>query len=207
VILSARAVINAVLMDLLNQGIAVFCGSSDGKGDRYLAAGHLLGRTLAERGAIVVYGGASVGTMGAVADAALAASGRVVGVIPNRLVQKEVGHAGLTELHVVETMHERKALMSERASGYVVLPGGYGTYEELFEVVTWKQLSIHAKPIVIVNIDGFYDPILLQITKAISEGFMRSELADYVLVAKDVMGAIELLEGYSAQATATGKWI
>ncbi len=193
-------------MDLRDKGIAVFCGSSDGSGETYLAAARELGRTLAERGATVVYGGASVGTMGAVADAALAAGGKVVGVIPDRLVKKELAHAGLTELLVVETMHERKALMSERASGYAVLPGGFGTYEELFEVVTWTQLGIHTKPIVLVDVGGFYGPLVAQIDRAIGEGFMRPAFRDYLVIARDVPAAVAALEAYAAPETPVGKW-
>lgn len=155
----------------------------------------------------MVYGGAAVGTMGALADAALLAGGSVFGVIPDRLVKKEVGHASLTELVVVETMHERKALMSERASGYVVLPGGYGTYEELFEVITWKQLGIHKKPIVLVNVDGFFAPMLAQIEHAITEGFMRPDLRDYMIVVDDVPAVLRALEAYSEPGEAIGKWI
>jgi uncharacterized protein (TIGR00730 family) len=193
-------------MDLRDKGIAVFCGSSPGKGDVYLAAARELGRALAAEGATVVYGGASVGTMGAVADAALDAGGKVVGVIPERLVQKELAHGSLTELVVVSTMHERKAIMSERASGYAVLPGGYGTYEELFEVITWKQLGIHKKPIVLCDIDGFYAPVRAQIQRAIDEGFMRPDLADYLVVARDIPAAIDALRAYVEPDAAVGKW-
>jgi hypothetical protein len=194
-------------MNLEGHGIAVFCGSSNGRGDRYVTTARALGKALAERKATVVYGGASVGTMGALADAALLAGGSVFGVIPDRLVKKEVGHAALTELVVVETMHERKALMSERASGYVVLPGGYGTYEELFEVITWKQLGIHKKPIVLVNVDGFFAPMLAQIEHAIAEGFMRPDLRDYMIVVDDVPAVLRALEAYSEPGEAIGKWI
>ena len=194
-------------MNLEGHGIAVFCGSSEGKGDRYVATARALGKALAERQATVVYGGASVGTMGALADAALAAGGRVFGVIPDRLMKKEVGHASLSELVVVETMHERKALMSERASGYVVLPGGYGTYEELFEVITWKQLGIHKKPIIVVNVEGFFDPMLAQIERAIAEEFMRPDLRDYMIVVTDVASVLRALDAYSEPGDAIGKWI
>src|SRR5215208_6565109 len=136
--------------------ICVFCGSSPGRGDAYGAAAAGLGRLLAERGIGLVYGGASVGTMGIVADAALAAGGEVVGVIPQALVDREMAHAGLTDLRVVADMHQRKATMADLSDGFVALPGGAGTMEELFEVWTWALLGLHAKPIGLLDVNGFY---------------------------------------------------
>lgn len=212
-------------MNFVDRGITVFCSSSDAAPAAYRRAAVDLGRALAERGAIVVYGGASVGLMGALATAALDAGGRVVGVIPQRLVDRELAHGRLTELHVVETMHERKAIMSDRAAGYVVLPGGFGTYEEFFEVVTWKQLGMHTKPVVLLNTDGFYDPLLAQIDRAITERVIRPEYRSFVRVAATVdevlahlaaaepdagpsgrSGPLGSSSGPSGSAGATGKW-
>src|ERR1700728_2557542 len=137
--------------------ICVFCASAAGASPAYLAAARDLGRLIAERGYGLLYGGAIVGAMGAVADSALAAGGEVVGIIPDVIKEREIEHHGLTELHVVRTMHERKALLSSRADAFVALPGGYGTLEEFIEMVTWAQLKIHAKPCVLVNVNGFYD--------------------------------------------------
>jgi uncharacterized protein (TIGR00730 family) len=194
-------------MDLSGHSIAVFCGSSDGRTPSFRDSAAELGRELAARQAELVYGGASVGLMRIVADAALAAGGRVVGVIPKHLVDREVAHATLSELLVVETMHLRKAAMSERASGYVALPGGYGTYEELLEVTTWKQLGLHNKPIVLLNLEGYYDPLLAQVDMAIKHGFMRPELRRYLIETRRVSEALAALEAYDAPPSADGKWI
>ena len=193
-------------MKLDGLGITVFCSSSDAAPAPYFHAARALGEALAKEGAIVVYGGASVGLMGAVADSALGAGGRVVGVIPQRLVDRELAHARLHELHVVETMHERKAIMSARAAGYVVLPGGFGTYEEFFEVVTWKQLAMHRKPVVLLNVNGFYDALLAQIDRAITEQVIRPEYRAFVLVATTVEEAMAALHGAELDAAPSGKW-
>src|ERR1700761_4246703 len=155
--------------------VCVFCGSANGAKTEYVAAARELGRTIAERGYGLLYGGATVGLMGVVADAALAAGGEVVGVIPDIIMDREIGHKGLTELHVVRTMHERKALLASRANAFVALPGGYGTMDEFIEIVTWKQLRIHAKLCVLVNVAGFYDGLLGFFDLAVSEGFIRAE--------------------------------
>lgn len=193
-------------MDLQGRGVTVFCGSSPGHAPAFMQAAQDLGRALAEAGAKVVYGGASVGTMGAVADAALAAGGQVVGVIPQQLVDREVAHANLSESIVVTSMHARKAMMSERCDAYVVLPGGYGTWDELFEVVTWKQLGLHVKPIVLVDLDGYYQPLLAQIEQGVAAGFLRPAFRDYIAVAQDVTGAMALLAKYEAPLAGIGKW-
>lgn len=180
-------------MDLANVGVAVFCGSSTGGDAKYRAAATSLGRAIAEAGATLVYGGGSVGLMGVVADAALAIGGPVVGVIPHFLDTAEVAHAGVTEIIRVETMHERKAIMSDRCEAYVVLPGGFGTYDELIEVVTWKQLKLHDKPIVVVNVGGFFDSLIGQASNAVREGFIREEylaLMDVVRSPEDAMNLI-----------------
>jgi uncharacterized protein (TIGR00730 family) len=151
--------------------VCVYCGSSFGGNGVYLEATRELARTFAERGIRVVYGGASVGLMGALADATLEAGGEVVGVIPQQLVDREIAHQGLTELHVVQTMHQRKALMAELSDGFVALPGGIGTLEELIEIWTWSQLRLHAKPLGVLNIDGYYDRLGAFLDHAVAEGF------------------------------------
>ena len=173
--------------------ICVYCGSSASVAAQYRHAASELGRLLAERGIKVVYGGGRVGLMGLVADAALAAGGEVVGIIPRHIEEMEVAHQTLTELLVVETMHERKRMMVDRAQGFVVLPGGLGTLDETFEILTWKQLSLHHHPVVILNVDGYWDPLLELIRHAAAKGFVRPEHAKlFRAVAKveDVLPAL-----------------
>lgn len=174
--------------------IGVFCASMDGAKAEYLATARELGRKIAERGYGVVYGGSTIGAMGALADGALEAGGEVVGVIPDVLMELEIGHKGLTELHVVRTMHERKALQAERSDAFVALPGGYGTMDEFIEIVTWAKLRIHAKPCVLVNIGGFYDPLLEFLDRCVSEGFLKQKHRDMVLVARDADEALTIVE-------------
>ena len=154
------------------RAVCVYCGSSVGHDPRHAAAARDLGTLLAQRGIELVYGGGSVGLMGILADAALAAGGRVVGVLPKGLFSREVGHEGLTELHEVASMHERKQLMADRADAFVALPGGLGTLEELAEVATWAQLGIHRKPIVVVDVAGFWGPLAEVLDRAVTEGFL-----------------------------------
>lgn len=149
---------------------------------------------MAERGYGLLYGGATVGAMGAVADAALAAGGAVVGVIPEVIREREIDHRGLTELHVVGTMHERKAMLAGRADAFVALPGGYGTMDEFIEIVTWAQLRIHAKPCVLVNVNGFYDGLLRFLDTCVSEGFILAENRKLVQVARDPEEALAVVE-------------
>jgi uncharacterized protein (TIGR00730 family) len=156
------------------RNVAVFCASADGVRPEYRAEAERLGTALAERGVGLIYGGARVGLMQAVADATLAAGGKVVGVIPEVLVDLEVAHHGLTELHVTSTMHTRKALMGERADAFVVLPGGYGTFEELFEVLAWQTLKLHQKPILLLNTLGFYDPMLAFLDHCVAQGMLKA---------------------------------
>ena len=153
--------------------VCVFCGSSRGSDPAFVAAAQVLGGTLAARGMTLVYGGGKVGLMGALADAVLRAGGQAIGVIPSSLLAKEVGHDGLTELHVTESMHERKALMAELADGFIALPGGFGTFEELFEILTWSQLGFHRKPAVVLDVNDFYAPLVALIDGAVDAGFIQ----------------------------------
>jgi hypothetical protein len=154
------------------KSVCVFCGSRNGTRPDYLAGARALGAELARRGLTLVYGGANVGLMGAMADAALAGGGKVVGVMPRVLSDRELAHPGLTELHLVDSMHTRKALMAERADAFIAMPGGIGTFEELFEVTTWAQLGIHHKPIGLLNVADFYGPLLALMKRAVEEGFV-----------------------------------
>lgn len=155
-----------------------------------------MGRFLASQGIGLVYGGASIGVMGAAADAVLAKGGEVIGVIPRPLQEREVGHQGLTELHVVETMHERKALMSELSAGFIALPGGLGTLEELFEVWTWAQLGVHQKAVGLLNVAGFYDPLLRFLDHATDDGFIQTDHRDLVLEDTEPAGLIAAMQAY-----------
>lgn len=154
------------------QSVCVFCGSSAGANPAYARAARTLGTELARRGVAIVYGGGHVGLMGMLADAALDSGGTVIGVIPKALADREVAHHGLTELHVVQNMHERKAMMADLCDAFVALPGGYGTLEEFFEVVTWLQLGIHERPVGLLNVDGFYDPLIAMIDSCVQETFV-----------------------------------
>lgn len=184
--------------------ICVFCGSSPGNGERYAERAAALGELLAERGIGVVYGGAKVGTMGVLADAALGGGGEVIGVIPEDLVRVEVGHTGLTELHIVADMHQRKAKMAELADGFLALPGGAGTLEELFEVWTWAQLGIHTKPIGLLDVGGYYKPLCEFIEHMVGEGFLRPQHRDLLNIDAD---PVALLERFAAHTPPAGhKW-
>ena len=157
------------------KSIAVYCGSSSGHHEDYVASAKRLGTLLAEQRISLVYGGGSVGLMGALADAVLSGGGRVVGVIPGFLDERELGHHGITELIVVESMHERKIKMFELAEGFIALPGGMGTLEELFEVLAWSQLGLHRRPVALLNVLGYWDGLLLQLRHMVSEGLLRGE--------------------------------
>ena len=154
------------------KSVCVFCGSRMGARPDYLAGAKALGTELARRGLTLVYGGTSVGLMGAMADAALAGGGKVVGVLPQVLSDREIAHPRLTELHLVDSMHTRKAMMAERADAFIAMPGGVGTFEELFEITTWAQLGIHHKPIGLLNVADFYGPLLTLMRRAVDEGFI-----------------------------------
>lgn len=161
--------------------ICVFCGSLSGKNPAYAAAAVDVGRLLSERGIELVYGGGNIGLMGVLADTVLQGGGRVIGVIPESLMAKEVGHEGLTDLRIVKSMHERKALMADLSDGFIAMPGGFGTFEEFCEVVTWSQLGIHAKPCGLLNVAGYYDSLLGLFDRAVREGFLRAENRRLVL--------------------------
>lgn len=176
--------------------LCVFCGSSSGKGDTYEAAARRLGETLAGSGIAIVYGGASVGLMGTLADAALGVGGEVIGVIPKALQDREISHGGLTDLRVVGSMHERKALMSKLSDGFIAMPGGAGTLEEFFEVWTWAQLGEHSKPCGLLNVDGYYDPLLNFLDHVATQGFLSEKRRDMVLVEKEPKPLLESLSNY-----------
>lgn len=165
--------------------VLVFCGSSPGSRPDYTAAGAKLGGLLAQRGLAVVYGGASVGVMAAVADAALERGGEVIGVIPRLLLDREIAHAGLSDLRIVETMHERKALMADLSDAVIALPGGAGTMDELFEMFTWSQLGLHHKPIGLLNVAGYWDGLLAFLQHMVDERFLWAEQRDALLVEHD----------------------
>ncbi|MBP0624229.1 TIGR00730 family Rossman fold protein [Cupriavidus consociatus] len=171
------------------KSVCVYCGSSPGNRPEYAEGARLLGRTLAERGLALVYGGGKVGLMGTVADAVLEHGGTVIGIIPEALMQKEVGHRGLTELHVVRNMHERKQMMADRADAFIAMPGGVGTFEELFETFTWLQLGYHDKPVGLLNVGGFYDGMLGFLGHAVQEGFLKRMHADLLHIA-DLPGTL-----------------
>lgn len=173
--------------------LAVFCASAEGAHPSYRAAAEVLGRTLAQHNIGLIYGGARVGLMCAAAEAALAAGGRVIGVIPEVLVDLEVAHQGITELHVTDTMHTRKALMGQRADAFIALPGGFGTFEELFEVLAWHTLKLHQKPILLLNINGFYDKLLSFLDHCVDEGLLKAKNREVLLAATTVEEALRLL--------------
>jgi uncharacterized protein (TIGR00730 family) len=176
--------------------VCVFCGSSTGRGPAYAQAARDLARLLAEQGVGVVYGGASVGTMGDLADAAVAAGAEVLGVIPQQLVDREIAHPGLTELHVVADMHERKARMAALADGFIALPGGAGTLEELFEVWTWGQLGLHTKPIGLLDVAGYYGRLRSLLEHMVVEEFLRPVSRDMLLVDEDPRSLLARMREY-----------
>ena len=185
--------------------ICVFCGSSPGCHPAYRAAAEEVGRLLAGRGIGLVYGGASVGLMGAVADAVLAAGGEAIGVIPELLVAKELAHPGLTELRIVASMHERKALMAELADGFIALPGGLGTLEEFFEVLTWAQLGMHGKPCGLLDVGEFWAPLRALVERQVSEEFVRTHHAMMLLHNNDPEALLDAFAAYRAPEVT--KWI
>jgi uncharacterized protein (TIGR00730 family) len=183
--------------------LAVFTGSSFGSSAAYAEAASLLGTHLAVHGIGVVYGGGHVGLMGVVADAAMAAGGEVIGVIPQGLADRELAHHGLTRLEVVETMHERKALMADLSDGFVAVPGGAGTWEEFFEAWTWLQLGIHAKPVCLYDVNGFWQPLSASIDAMVDQGFVSAASRDSIVMADEPAG---MLSAIRAWTPFTPKW-
>lgn len=187
------------------KSICVFCGSNPGNDPAYLAAATSLGKTIAEQGYKLVYGGAEVGLMGAVADAALEAGGHVIGVMPKALIDKEIEHKGLTELRSVSSMHERKALMADLSDGFIALPGGVGTLEEIFEIWTWAQLGHHDKPLAFMNIAGFYDPLSTFLDHQSDEGFVRKGHRDMAIFSSSAEEILTAFANYDAPVLQ--KWV
>ncbi|MDH5368342.1 MAG: TIGR00730 family Rossman fold protein [Cyclobacteriaceae bacterium] len=187
------------------QNICVFCGSSSGNNEIYTTISRELGALIAKREKQLVYGGGNVGLMGVIADEVLAHGGNVIGVIPHFLFDWEVGHEGLTELIKVESMHERKLLMSKKADAFIAMPGGLGTLEELSEILTWIQLSIVQKPVGILNINGFYDTLISQMDHMVSEGFLKQENRDMLISSNNPKDLLNKLENYKIQPIK--KWI
>jgi uncharacterized protein (TIGR00730 family) len=185
--------------------LCIFCGSAVGARASYTEAAQRLGTLMARRGIGLVYGGGNVGLMGVIADAVMSAGGSAIGVMPRNLIAREIGHAGITELRVVDTMHQRKALMADLSSGFIALPGGYGTFDEFFEVVTWTQLGLHRKGCGLLNIDGYYDPFVAMLDRAVTEGFIKPENRSLVL---DDSSPDRLLDRVLAfHAPATEQWL
>jgi uncharacterized protein (TIGR00730 family) len=178
----------------LIKSLCVYCGSARGRSPRYVAAARELGVAMAERQIRLVYGGARIGMMGEVADAVMTNGGAVIGVIPEHLQTSEVGHSGITELKVVESMHVRKKLMFDLSDGFAVLPGGYGTLDELFEIITWRMLKLHDKPVVVLNIDGYWNAFEALIDQLIAEGFARPDSRQFFSVVNSVGRMFDLLE-------------
>jgi hypothetical protein len=185
--------------------VLVFCGSSPGSRPEYAQCAETLGRLVASRGLEIVYGGAHVGLMGVLADSALGAGGKVIGVIPNRLVEAEIAHAGLTKLHVVDTMHERKALMAELSDAVIALPGGTGTLDELFEMFTWSQLGLHRMPIGLLDVAEYWQPLLRFLEHAVNERFLRAEHFETMLVERDPGFLLDQLASH--RPLALNKWL
>jgi uncharacterized protein (TIGR00730 family) len=179
--------------------VCVYCGSRPGELPAYAEAARALGTEIGRRGWQLVYGGGRAGLMGEVADAALAAGAPVTGVIPESLMSRELGHRGLTELHVVQTMHERKTMMAERSDAFIALPGGIGTFEELFEVWTWRQLGYHVKPLGLLNVAGYYDTLLGFLTHSREQGFMTTAQTDLLHIGSDVAALLQQLVDLAPQ--------
>ncbi|CAD7800544.1 LOG family protein YvdD [Chryseobacterium aquaeductus] len=187
------------------KSITVFCGSSFGSDEKYKEQATLLGQTLTQQNIQLIYGGANVGLMGAVADGVLSKGGKVIGVLPHFLQSKEIAHKNLTELILVESMHERKTKMNDLCDGVIALPGGFGTLEELFEMITWAQLGLHKKPIAILNIDGFYDNLIKLVQTMVDKGFLKQINQEMLLVSDNIEELLEKMKNY--QAPMVGKWI
>ena len=187
------------------KSICVYCGSNLGATEIYQEAAQRLGKILAAQHIALIYGGASVGIMGVIADTVLAEGGTAIGVIPQALLDKEVGHTGLSELHVVQSMHERKKLMEQLAGGFIAMPGGVGTLEEIFEVLTWAQLGFHNKPCALFNVAGYYDHLSKHLQQSVTEGFIRPEHTEMLLTDDDPHSLIGKMLAY--QPPTVSKWI
>lgn len=187
------------------KSLCVFCGSSSGRRPEYTLAARELGRLLVQRGVRLVYGGGNVGLMGVIADEMVAAGGQVIGVIPRHLVDKELAHGSVTELKIVGSMHERKALMAELSDAFVALPGGIGTFEEFFEILTWAQLGLHAKPCGLLNVAGYYGPLLAMLQHAADEAFLHADHLRLFVTANEPEDLLARLEQF--QPVPTEKWL
>ncbi len=185
--------------------IAVFCGSNKGGHPVYASQARELGQLLAQKKITLVFGGSKVGLMEELSDAALQSGGKVIGVMPRLLYDKGIGHPGLTEMIVVETMHERKMRMSEQCDGVIVMPGGFGTLDECFEMVTWGQLGIHQKPVALLNVNGFYDPLAQMLDHMTTQGFLKEAHREMLIISSNPKRILEKMANYSAPQT--GKWI
>ncbi|MEO0504693.1 MAG: TIGR00730 family Rossman fold protein [Bacteroidota bacterium] len=185
--------------------IAVFCGSSSGTDTVFEKEAQILGQTLAKENIDLVYGGANVGLMGALANATLSGGGNVIGVIPTFLKSKEIAHLGLTELHIVASMHERKTKMNDLCDGAIALPGGFGTLEELFEMLTWGQLGLHQKPVGLLNVNGFYDELIQLMDTMVEKGFLKEVYRKLVLISNNPNDLLAQMRTY--EAPKVGKWI
>jgi len=187
------------------RSVCVFCGSNSGAGEAYASAARNLARAIARRRLALVYGGGSIGLMGILADAALEAGGNVIGVTPRRLVEREVAHGGLTELRVVETMHERKALMADLSDAFISLPGGLGTLDETFEMLTWIQLGYHRKPCALLEVNGYFERLTAFLDHAVEQRFLTTEHRAMLIVEHDSEAVLDRLA--SAKLPDTGKWM
>ena len=176
--------------------VCVFCGSNRGQREEYHRVAGRLGKLLAERQIALVYGGGRVGLMGVVADAALESGGEVIGVIPHALNTRELAHEGISQMHTVDTMHERKALMADLADAFIALPGGFGTFDEFFEIITWAQLGIHHKPCGVLNIGGYFDRLVDFVDHAVGEGFIQAQHRKLILVGNDAAELLDQMVGY-----------
>ncbi len=187
------------------ENIAVFCGSSRGVDPEYSSQAKKLGQMLAQRNITLVFGGSKVGLMEDLSDSSLQACGKVIGVIPRLLYEKGIGHTGLSEMIVVETMHERKLRMNELCDGIIALPGGFGTLDECFEMITWAQLGIHQKPIALLNVKGFYDPLIQMLHHMVTHDFLKAVHRDMLIISPCLDEIMQKMEDYTAPTD--GKWI
>lgn len=187
------------------QSILVYCGANPGNKPIYKETAIALGREIARRNQTLIYGAGSLGLMGIIANSVLEENGKVIGIIPHFLDKLEVGHKNLTEIHKVETMHERKALMEKLCDGIITLPGGFGSMDELFEILSWSQLGLHQKPVGLLNVNGFYDHIIAQLDHMVSEGFLKQVNRDILQVSDTIEGLYEKMENYKPEPAF--KWL